>query len=94
MRLALLALVAAVGCSTAPVPSQQPAVAVFGRYALMGAGSPTPAVCEVCGGKGTVGDGRVSVPCPACQPQTKTTPSEPKSCLSGTCRPATPATGR
>ena len=86
MRLILTLAVVVSGCSQAAVKNQQPAVAVYGQYSMM-AGVPTPAppaVCDVCGGKGVIGDGRVEVPCPQCRPKQETKP-----CLSGTCRPAT-----
>lgn len=46
----------------------QPLIAVAGTYALMDQKPATPAVCETCGGRKVVGDGRIEIPCPACQP--------------------------
>ena len=49
--------------------------------------TPTPASdqCDNCGGSGTLGDGRITVQCPAC----KGTGNKPKAaiCQTGTCRP-------
>ena len=62
----------------------RPFVATAGAYALSQAPpapGPTPAVCENCGGKGVVGDGRIEVPCPVCRPQTTGTAS----CPTGKC---------
>lgn len=87
MRLLLIAVALVAGCSAGTVPDQQPFVAVVMQYESMAAGptpAPAPGVCETCGGKGVVGDGRVEVPCPQCRPKQET-----KSCLSGTCQPAT-----
>jgi hypothetical protein len=69
----------AVGCALAPgVSDLQPVVAVAGQYAIMSQ-RPTPAPqppsgkCGTCGtpvppGGGKLGDGRVEVPCPECNP--------------------------
>ena len=46
----------------------QPLIATSGTYALMDQKPASPAVCETCGGRKVVGDGRIEVPCPACQP--------------------------
>ena len=67
--LTLGVLVSTLGCSSAP-EDLRPFVAAAGRYSLMAGGTaaPKPGVCTKCGGKGVVGDGRVSVPCPVCRP--------------------------
>lgn len=63
-----------VGC--VPLPSGradlQPFVAASGSYAVLDATKPKPAVCETCGGKGVVGDGRIEVPCPQCSTKAAT----------------------
>ena len=68
--LTLGVLVSTLGCSSAGQEDLQPFVAAAGRYSLMAGGTdaPKPGVCANCGGKGFVGDGRVSVPCPVCRP--------------------------
>lgn len=58
-------------CVPHPSPARgdlQPLVAVAGTYAMMDRPAPAPTVCETCGGRKVVGDGRIEVPCPACQP--------------------------
>jgi hypothetical protein len=61
-----------VGClRTTPLADLQPFVAAAGQYSLSDLAAPPtpkPAVCENCGGKGVVGDGRIEVPCPVCRP--------------------------
>ena len=58
-------------CVPAPTPVRgdlQPLIATAGTYALMDQKPVAPAVCETCGGRKVVGDGRIEVPCPQCQP--------------------------
>ena len=58
-------------CVPAPTPVRgdlQPLVAAAGAYTMMEQKPVAPAVCETCGGRKVVGDGRIEVPCPACQP--------------------------
>lgn len=56
-------------------------VAVAGRYSLMAAELQPEEneVCKNCGGTGRVGDGKIFVPCPVCQP------NGGQPCLTGTC---------
>ena len=58
-------------CVPAPTPVRgdlQPLIATAGTYALMDQKPVAPAVCETCGGRKVVGDGRIEIPCPDCQP--------------------------
>lgn len=66
-RLAILAVLV-VGCSQAAPRDLRPFVAVAAKYSLMEETQPQPDsdVCRNCRGTGKVGDGKVSVTCPAC----------------------------
>jgi hypothetical protein len=74
--LVVSAITLPVGCVEVPTRpvDLQPAVAVFGQYA-MSATKPAPTgVCSNCGtkvppGGGWLGDGTVKVPCPECNPK-------------------------
>lgn len=76
---ALIVIAAVAGCGLEEKVDLQPQVAVFGYYGVLsGSKAPQPApqkgVCGTCGAKvppggGTLGDGRVKVPCPECNKQ-------------------------
>lgn len=58
------------GCINDKHRDVQPFVAAAGAYGTIEVkAKPQPGVCETCRGKKVVGDGRVMVPCPACQPK-------------------------
>jgi hypothetical protein len=83
-KLAILAVILLVGCAPAPSQDLRPFVAVAAKYSLMGrkAPQPTDGKCRSCGGKGSVGDGRVMVTCNRCNG----TGNEPSSeCKDGKC---------
>lgn len=71
---------ATLGCTHQP-DDMRAFVAVAGRYSLMAAESRPDKneVCKNCGGTGRVGDGKIFVPCPVCQP------NGGQPCLTGTC---------
>lgn len=58
------------GCINDRLSDDQAFVAASGAYGTMDIkAKPQPGVCQTCLGKKVVGDGRVMVPCPACQPK-------------------------
>jgi hypothetical protein len=78
MSRSLLIIVAVLAGCTAPQSADlRPLVAVSGKYSLLAEKVVVPSKCSTCGGTGRLGDGKVFVPCPDCQP---------KSSGSGTCR--------
>lgn len=70
----MVIIILPVGCLRLPTDpgDLQPFVAVSGHYAILEASSPAPpkpapaGKCSECRGTGVLGDGTVSVPCPAC----------------------------
>lgn len=82
------AVLASAGCTTRQ-ENLAPFVAVAGEYSIMAADGDGDGggVCKNCGGTGRVGDGRVFVPCPVCQPQAtqKQQQTGVQPCLTGTC---------
>lgn len=56
------------GCAAQSHDDLRPFVSAAGGYAMARKPAPEkPKVCPNCNGTGKVGDGKVFVPCPACQ---------------------------